>query len=163
MAPASEASSQERQLPQQGAEEPTDLWEAGMGNSLLAGLPGACRVPMCIQPPQVRLKTGHPAGPHLNLRSLPGAKTATSLPTAQVSCSQPASSGATFLPAGAISVQTESTDTCDQDRRKVCFLPSVFSVGREHYVLLWLRHSLKELRSLSAWGLWMCSESTCLA
>lgn len=118
MAPASEASSQERQLPQQGAEEPTDLWEAGMGNSLLAGLPGACRVPMCIQPPQVRLKTGHPAGPHLNLRSLPGAKTATSLPTAQVSCSQPASSGATFLPAGAISVQTESRDTCDQDREE---------------------------------------------
>lgn len=62
MAPASEASSQERQLPQQGAEEPTDLWEARVGNSLLAGLPGACRG--AHSTPSSEGKTGHPAGPH---------------------------------------------------------------------------------------------------
>lgn len=74
MAPTSEASSQERQLPQQGAEEPTDLWEAGVGNSLLADLPEACRGAHGIQLPQVRLKTGHSAGPHSTNMSLPGCK-----------------------------------------------------------------------------------------
>lgn len=74
MAPTSEASSQERQLPQQGAEEPTDLWEAGVGNSLLAGLPEACRGAHGIQLPQVRLKTGHCAGPRPTSMSLPGCK-----------------------------------------------------------------------------------------
>lgn len=87
MAPASEASSQESQLPQRGAEEPTDLWEARVGNSLLAGCQDLAGVHMYIQPPQVREKTGHPAGPHPTPRPWPGYSKYVHIP----SHSQPAS------------------------------------------------------------------------